>query len=190
MTREAAYEILTSLVKNQNLIKHHLAAEAAMRAIYLDLAKDKTNPSEEEIWGIVGLLHDADYEISRDNPEQHTFILEERIGELVDPKIMYAIKSHNWHYNGVEPQSPMDWAIYCCDELSALIEATALASPEKKLKSVEQDLVMKKFNSKSFAKGASRDQIKMCEEKLGISLKDFIALVLSAMQQIDGELGL
>lgn len=190
MTRVAAFEILSSFVKNPSLIRHHLACEAAMRAIYLELAKDQAKKEDEERWGIVGLLHDADYEMTKDNPSEHTILLEEKIGALLTPEIMHSIQAHNWHNNGVEPETPMDWAIYCCDELTGLIAATALVTKDKKIKSVTPDSVMKKFDNKSFAKGGDREQIKMCEEKLGIPLPEFINLILSAMQQIDDELGL
>lgn len=190
MTREAAYEILCSFVKNPNLIRHHLACEAAMRAIYLELAHDQAKKEDEERWGIVGLLHDADYELTKDEPSQHTLVLEEKIGALVPPDIMQAIKAHNWHHNDVKPETPMDWAMYSCDELTGLITATALVTPNKKLATVTVESVTKKFNTKSFAKGADREQIKTCEEKLGIGLTDFTSLILSSMQQIAPELGL
>src|ERR1035437_9315848 len=106
MTRDEAYEILKSLVKNENLIKHHLACEAAMKALYKRLTP-KQDPKEEEEWGIVGLLHDADYELCKKHPEKHTLILEEKIGDKLDPKLMTAIKSHNWQNNGAVPKSRM-----------------------------------------------------------------------------------
>jgi predicted hydrolase (HD superfamily) len=189
MTRDDAYRILRSLVKNENLIKHHLACEAAMKALYVRLTP-KPLPQEMEEWGIVGLLHDADYELCKNHPERHTLILEEKIGDKLDPKLMHAIKSHNWQNNGVVPKSRMDWSIYCCDELTGLIIAAALIHPEKKLGLLNVDFVMNRFNENSFAKGANRAQIMMCEKELAIPLPEFVELVLKAMQAISNELGL
>jgi predicted hydrolase (HD superfamily) len=189
MTRDQAYQKLKELIKNENLIKHHLACEAAMKALYrrLNSAKD---PNEETNWGIVGLLHDADYELTKDHPEKHTIVLEEKIGKLLDPKLMYAIKSHNWHNNQIEPKSKMDWSIFCCDELTGLIIACALVHPDKKLASLTPEFVMKRFAEPSFARGASREQIRNCEKELTIPLDEFIDLTLKAMQEIAPELGL
>lgn len=189
MNREKAYEILRTLIKNENLIKHHLACEASMRALYKRLNKDQTKQDEEK-WGIVGLLHDADYELTKGHPEKHTLVLEEKIGTKLPPDVMYAIKSHNWTSNGVEPKSKMDWSIYCCDELTGLIIAAALIHPDKKLMSLNRDFILNRFNEQSFAKGANRDQIIVCERELNIPLNEFIDIILSAMQGISSSLGL
>lgn len=164
-----------------------------MKAIYESLQKRKNeplDPIETEKWGIVGLLHDADYELTKDHPEKHTLVLEERIGDKLDPEIMYAIKAHNYKYSKANPKSDLDWAIYCSDELTGLIIAATLVHPDKKLSSLDVNFVMNRFGETSFAKGANRDQIKLCEEKLGIPLNDFIAIVLSSMQKIAPNLDL
>lgn len=189
MTRDEAYKILKTLITNENLIKHHLACEVAMKALYKKLNKEQ-NPKDEEKWGIVGLLHDADYELTKDTPEKHTLVLEEKIGNLLEADVLHAIKSHNHKYSKVEPTTPMDFSIVCADELTGLIIAAALISPEKKLASIDENFVLNRFNEKSFAKGASRDQIKQCKEKLGIPLNEFIKIVLTSMQGISSELGL
>lgn len=191
MTREQAYETLKSLIKNENLIKHHLACEATMKVLYKRLTpQNLQNQDDLNNWGIVGLLHDADYELSKDKPEKHTLILEEKLKDKIDPKLMYAIKSHNWRFNNVQPKSRLDWSIFCCDELTGLIIAAALVHPEKKLSSLTPDFVMKRFNEAGFAKGADRNQIKFCEKELGIPLNEFIILTLTAMQQISSSLSL
>lgn len=191
MTREQAYETLKSLIKNENLIKHHLACEATMKALYKRLTPQNLQTLEESTnWGIVGLLHDADYELSKDKPEKHTLILEEKLKNKIDPKLMYAIKSHNWRFNNVQPKSRLDWSIFCCDELTGLIIAAALIHPEKKLSSLTPDFVMKRFNEASFAKGADRNQIKFCEKELNIPIDEFVILTLTAMQQISSSLSL
>lgn len=191
MNREEAYKTLTKLIKNQNLIKHHLACEAVMKVLYRKFTPSTgQNPQDEEKWGIVGLLHDADYELTRNHPEKHTLVLEEKIGSKLPQDTMYAIKSHNFANNKVLPKSAMDWSIYCADELTGLIIAATLVNPEKKLASVTTDFVINRFNEPSFARGANRDQILACQDKLGIPIRDFIDLSLKAMQSISHELGL
>lgn len=191
MNRDEAYKTLESLIKNENLIKHHLACEAAMKALYKRLTPlASQNPEDEQKWGLVGLLHDADYEQSKNHPEKHTLILEQKIGSRIPPDVMYAIKSHNWQNNGVEPKSYMDWSIYCSDELTGLIIAAALIHPDKKLASLTPEFVIKRFAEPSFARGASREQIRLCEQKLTIPLNEFIEIVLKSMQEIAPELGL
>ncbi len=189
MNRDEAYKTLNEFIKNQNLIKHHLACEVTMKALYRRLNFEQ-NPQDEEKWGLVGLLHDADYELTKDTPEKHTIVLEEKIGDKLSPDVMHAIQSHNADRNGVTPQNLMDWSIYCCDELTGLIVAAALVHPDKKLNSLSVDFIMNRFGEKSFAKGADREMIKKCEEKLGIPLNEFIDITLSAMQEISAELGL
>ncbi len=193
MTRDEAYGIVTGLIKNHNLIKHHLAAESAMKGIAAFL-KDKTGDQSINIedWGLVGLLHDADYEICKGHPEKHTLILEEKIGNQLPPHILYAIKSHAYKYNerGVEPKSLMDWAIYTCDELTGFIIATALVKPDKKLSSVDTDSVLRKMKDPSFARAVDRGQIQLCEDKLQIPLRVYVEIVLSSMKGISNELGL
>ena len=191
MNREEAYKNLKLLIKNENLIKHHLACEAVMRVLYRKFTpKTVQNPQDEEKWGIVGLLHDADYELTRNHPEKHTLVLQKKIGNKLSADVMYAIMSHNFTNNKVMPKSAMDWSIYCADELTGLIIAATLVNPDKKLASVTTDFVINRFNEPSFAKGANRDQILACQDKLRIPIKDFIDLSLKAMQLISNELGL
>ena len=189
MIRQDAHQTLTSFIKNPNLIKHHLACEAIM----LSLCK-RLNPNPDEIllnkWGTVGLLHDADYELTKENPEKHTLVLEEKIGNQIDQDVMYAIKAHNWERTKVEPKSLMDWSMYCCDELSGLIIAAALVHPDKKLSSLTVDFILKRFNEKGFAQGANRQQIKMCEKELKVPLSEFVQIALTSMQKISQDLNL
>lgn len=189
MTRPDAFEALNSLIKNPNLIKHHLACEAIMLSLCTKLVP-KADEITKDRWGITGLLHDADYELTRDNPKMHTLVLEEKLGDQLDKDVLRAIKAHNFQNNGVEPKSSMDWSMYCCDELSGLIIAAALIHPDKKLSALDTKFILKRFDERTFAMGASRDQIKLCEEKLGIPLEEFIQISLSAMQGISTKLNL
>ena len=193
MTREQALELLHKHMANANLRKHCYAVEAVMGALYDRLNTNK-NDNERQRWMIAGLLHDADYEETKDTAKtDHTKKVLEWLKELdVHADITNAIASHAWGYLDVapEPQTPMQWALFCCDELTGLIVATALVKPDKKLASVTVDSVMKKWNSPSFAAGVDRTQIENCQSRLGIPLSEFIQIALTAMQGISGDLGL
>ncbi len=186
INRKQALNFLNQQIKNKNIISHMLATEAMMG----ELAK-KLHGNEEE-WAMAGLLHDGDYSDSVPK-ERHGLevikILREK-GFEVPENVAHTISSHNWRNNGVEPVSPMDWSLFCGDSLTGLIVACALVRPDKKLSSVAVKSVLKKFKQKSFAGGTRREDIALCEEKLGISLPDFIEIVLKSMQNISSELGL
>lgn len=191
ITRDKALDIVKNHIKNKNLIKHCLAVEAAMRGLARYFSEN------EELWGIVGLLHDADWEVTEESPQEHTLKVAEWIQEAIgkedefDNTIIKAIQAHNWeHSNSKPPLSILEWSVYCCDELTGLIIACALVLPEKKLASVTVESVLKKFPKTSFASGVKREQIALCKEKLGIPLERFINIVLSSMQNISEDLGL
>lgn len=184
MTRQSAYQILTKYLTNPNLIKHSLAAEAVMRALAVRLKSDP------EVWGITGLLHDADYDRAKGHPEEHGLLLFKLEPNTIPSNIEYAIKAHNFEYTKFQPKSLMDWSIYCCDQLTGLIVAAALVHPDKKLVSITPEFIMKRMSEKSFAKGARREPIYLCQEKLGIPLQEFVTIALAAMQTIAPELGL
>lgn len=185
--RAIGLEVLNTHIKNKNLIRHGLAAESAMRGLA------KYFQENEDTWGIVGLLHDGDWEETTNDPSQHTKKMVEWLknaGEA-DQEILDAILSHNFAHTGENPpKNKMEWAIYTCDELTGFIVAVALVTPNKTLASVSVDSVLRKFPSKSFAAGVHREQIKMCEDKLAIPLEKFVEIVLSSMQQISQDLGL
>src|SRR5579885_1899777 len=176
MSRDEAYQLLTTYIKNKNLLKHCLACEAAMKGLYQRLTPEKERSSDDEImWGITGLLHDIDYELAQQENklEKHGQLLfgnhpTEKV-ELPE-KIEHAIRAHNYHGTGTQPESQMDWAITCVDQLTGLIVAAALVRPDKKLEGVTTETVLKRFGEKAFAKGASREEIKGCEEHLGLPL--------------------
>lgn len=187
LSRDQAWQLLTSKLQNQNLRRHCLSVEAVMRALARHFA------APEKKWGLVGLLHDGDYEISKDDPSQHTLLMADwlkAIGET-DPEILSAILSHNYAHTGQNPpQNQLEWSLYCCDELTGLIVAVALVMPSKKLADVTVAAVLKKFPQKAFAAGVHREQITACEDKLNIKLDDFIQISLSAMQHISSQIGL
>lgn len=184
INKERALHILHANIENQNLRKHHYGVAAALKSLALELDGDP------EVWEIVGLLHDADYEKTKDDMEQHTILLAEILaGEDLDGEIIRAIQSHAYEYTGVTPESPLEYALLSCDDLTGLIVATALVNPDK-LAGVTPDSVLKKFGSKSFAAGADRKKIQSCQENLNIPLDEFISLVLKAMQSDAQLLGL
>ncbi|MEX1123824.1 MAG: HDIG domain-containing metalloprotein [Patescibacteria group bacterium] len=187
LTRDDAYKLLTDHVKNQNLIRHCLAVEVSMNALARYFQAD------EESWGIAGLLHDADWEITRDTPEVHAKVVAEWLEDwdLGDEGIKEAILAHNHFHNGAEPpRNQMEWSLYCCDELTGLIVACALVQPNKNLETLTVESVMRKFPQKAFAAGVDRSKIEHCRHELGIELEDFTGIVLESMQNIAEELGL
>lgn len=183
MTREEALNKVKQYIKNKNLIKHMLATEAIMRA----LAK-KFNEDEEK-WGITGLLHDIDYELTEKEPEKHSLVAEELLkNDNLSEEIIDAIKAHN-EIHGLPRETPLAKALYAVDPLTGLIVAAALVHPEKKLAPLDVNFILNRFKEKSFARGANREQIKSCEE-LGLTLEEFIEIGLNAMKAISVDLGL
>jgi len=186
MDRKKLLAILDRQIENKNIIKHMLATEACMRALAKRLGAE--NGKE---WAIAGLIHDLDYQ-NNIPPEKHGTLVGEILAEEginLPENILHAVAAHNWHYTGVEPESLMDWALFTCDSLTGLIVACALVKG-KKLANVTVGTVLKKFPDKRFAAGTRREDIKMCQEKLGIPLEEFIEICLKAMQEISEELGL
>lgn len=183
MDREEALALVRELIKNENLVRHHLAVEAVMRR----LARDQEG--DPETWALVGLLHDADYELTGHDPETHGRVMAEKLeGHGVDPVIIEGVMAHNAAL-GIPRDSSLKKAIYACDELTGLIVAAALVHPERKLEALDVPFVMRRFGEKAFARGANRDQIKTCSE-LGYKLEDFVCIALEAMQDVSDELGL
>jgi putative nucleotidyltransferase with HDIG domain len=181
MDRDQALELLREYTKNENLVKHGLAVEAAMRAYARRFGED------EELWGITGLLHDFDYE---KYPEEHPLKGAKVLEELGYPEeVVHAIKAHA-NFTGVKREGLLDKALFAVDELTGLIVATALVQPNKSLGEVKVKSVRKKMKDKSFARGVNREDIVKGAEELGVELDEHIGVVLEAMQGIAAELGL
>lgn len=194
MDRDEALDLVKSMLKNPNLVKHCLAVEAIMRSLARKLAQMHPELPREEFneneWGLVGLLHDADYEVTNKDLETHTDVIVAHLKEkAVSEHIINGILAHH-ELKKPNRENYLEKAIYAADELSGLITAVTLVRPEKNLSSVTLDSVMKKFKQKEFAKGALRHQIITCENELGISLEEFIKIALEAMQNISADLGL
>lgn len=187
ITRERSIEILSELGNSPNMVKHAIAAEEAMKALHQRFGEKETQFTEED-WGVVGLLHDADYEATNKNLATHTDLVTEKLKALAaKQEIIDAIAGH---CDKAERKTYLAKAIYAADELTGLIVATALVMPNKKLASVTPESVLKKFRDHSFAKGANRAMILTCEKELEIPLPEFVEIVLKSMQEISDNLGL
>lgn len=183
MNQEEALASIEANVENKNTIKHMLATEAIMRALARRFEED------EDKWGLTGLLHDIDVELTEGEPESHSKLGADLARELgASEEIARAILCHN-EAHGVPRNSLLDKALFCADPLTGLITAGALVRPDKKLAGLTVESLMKRFKEKSFAAGAKREQIALCSE-IGLKLEEFLKLGLEAMQGIANELGL
>jgi putative nucleotidyltransferase with HDIG domain len=183
MDRREALESIRENVESQNLIKHMLATEAIMRA----LAR-KFGESEVE-WGLAGLLHDIDVELSGGDMTVHGKLGADLARDLgAGEAIANAILVHN-ETHGVAPATPMEKALFCTDPLTGLITAAVLVRPDRQIANLEAKSVRKRFKEKAFAAGASRENIARCAE-IGLELDEFIAIGVEAMRGISVELGL
>jgi putative nucleotidyltransferase with HDIG domain len=183
MDRGQAWDLLCEYTKNVNLRKHALAVEAGMRAYARRFDQD------EELWGVVGLIHDFDYEKHPTAPE-HPLKGAEILRERGWPEeIVRAVLSHA-RYAGVTRDSLMEKTLFAVDELTGLITAVALVRPSKNIRDVKIRSIKKKWKDKSFAAGVNRADVEEGAADLGIELSDHIAVVLEAMQEIADDLGL
>jgi putative nucleotidyltransferase with HDIG domain len=183
-TREDAWNLLCEFTKGEGLRKHGLAVEAVMRAY-----ARKYDPDREETWGIVGLLHDYDYEVhptAEEHPEAGVPVLRER---GYPEEVIYAIRCHA-DYLELERKTKMDQAIFAVDELTGMIVATALVKPSKSLDEVDAHSVRKKMKDKAFAKSINRDDIVNGAAGMGVDLDEHITFTIEAMKPIANELGL
>ncbi len=183
MERSEALALVREFVKNENLVKHMLSVEAAMRYYAEKLGEDA------ELWGVVGLLHDFDWEIHptlEGHPQAGAPILRER---GVPENIIRAILSHADH-TGIPRDSVMEKALFACDEITGLITAVALVRPSRSLMDLKPKSVKKKWKDKSFAAGANREEMEQGAEEFGMELWEHVGNVIEAMKRIAPELGL
>ena len=183
-TREDAYTLMTGHVKNENLQKHMLSVEAAMRFYARKYGED------EELWAMTGLLHDCDYEEYPDLRE-HTQVSAQWLREGgYDGRIIYAILAHNDLNTGQPRTDLLSKALYACDEITGMVTATALVRPNKSVIGLEVSSVRKKMKSKGFAAGVNRDDLVKGAAELGVDLDEHIAFVIEAMSSVAESLGL
>ncbi|MBM4038616.1 MAG: HDIG domain-containing protein [Planctomycetes bacterium] len=184
MTRDEALALLHEHARAENLRKHCLAAEAILRALARRLGED------EALWGIVGLVHDLDFETTATAPAEHTKATVALLREKgLSDATLQAIREHNAEALGIPRESRLGIALACGETVTGLIVATALVMPDKKLASVQANSVLKRMKKKDFARNVSREVIAECE-RLRIPLEEFVQLSLAAMQGVAGDLGL
>jgi putative nucleotidyltransferase with HDIG domain len=185
--RESAWCLLTEFTQSESLRKHALAVEACMRACARKLGNGSSD--DENLWGVVGLIHDFDYErwpSLEDHPYKGNEILKER---GYSDEIRRAIMSHA-EYTGVARATLMEKALFACDELAGFITAVALIKPGKSLAEVDTKSVRKRMKDKAFARKVNRDDIVRGAAALGVDLDEHIAACIEALKPIAGKLGL
>lgn len=187
LSKEIALTLLNSHITNENLKRHCQAVGFVMRALAAKLG------GNEDVWEVLGILHDSDWEKTQNTPELHTTQTIKWLSEIgiTEGPIVKALMSHNRKLTKLaEIDGLMEWSLETCDELTGFIVAVALTRPDKKLSSVTVESVQKKWKAKEFAKAVDRAHIEQCESKLGIPLNEFIAIALNAMQLHADEIGL
>ena len=170
-TRSEAFDLLKKYNKNESLIKHALAVEACMMALARHFSED------EQKWALAGLLHDIDYEETKDDPYIHSIRGAEMLEELgLEKDIVEAVKTHN-EVHGIGPESKMAKSLFCVDPLTGLIVAATLVMPSKKLADLTVENVLNRFKEGNFARGANREIIMKCED-INLTLEKFVEICL------------
>ena len=181
LSRERAYELVVEKIGVNNLLKHIIAVEAGMRAVAEHLGEDV------EFWGLTGLLHDLDYNETKDDEPRHSYVTTEWLAEYNLPDEMtHAINAHPGH---IPCESKLDWALYATDPTTGFLVACALMHPSKKLAVIDAGFMLRRFEEKRFAAGANRENMAACSN-LGLELEEFLVLVHSGMMTIVDQLGL
>jgi putative nucleotidyltransferase with HDIG domain len=184
MTREEAWKELNKHVRNEKMIYHSLSSEAVLRALARRLGRD------EEKWGLAGLLHDIDVELTNADPEVHALKAEEILEPFhLDADILDAIRMHNEMATGKERSTEFQHALAAGETVTGLIYATALVYPDRKIAAVKPKSIVKRMKEKAFAASVKRENIMECE-KIGLSLQEFVEISLDAMKGIGEEIGL
>ena len=183
LSRDAAWALLTEWTKSESLRKHALAVEAAVRGYA------RTFGANEDEWGIVGLLHDFDYE-RYPTLDDHPFRGCEELRRRGYPEwVMRAILSHA-QYSGVPRESPLEKSLFACDEMAGFVTAASLVRPSKSVLDLEASSVIKRMKDKAFAKGVSRDDMRQGAEELGLPLDVHVTNVITFLRERADALGL
>lgn len=184
LPRSEALDLLKTHIKNERMITHSLSSEAVMRALALRLGEN------EEKWGLAGLLHDLDVEITNADPFTHALVGARMLSEMgIDADIVDAIKMHNEDATGLERTTLFQHALAAGETITGLITATAMVYPDRKVASVKPKSVTKRMKEKAFAASVKRESIMECE-KIGLSIDEFAALSITAMSSIADQIGL
>lgn len=183
MTRDQALNLVKEKIKNQNLLKHCLAVEVVMIGLAEHFGENKDQ------WSLAGLLHDIDYEETKNDANRHSLVGGEMLEKLgLEEEIVEAVKAHN-EIHGLARQTKMAKALFCTDPITGLIVAATLVLPNKKIADLTVENVLNRFKEKSFARGANREIISTCSE-IGLPLEEFTKISLSTMQKIASDLSL
>lgn len=183
MTRDEGLKFLKTKLTNKNLLKHCYACEVVMKYLAAHFGED------QDKWAMAGLLHDIDYDITKDDLARHSLLGAEILEEAGLPvDVVQAVRVHN-EMHGIPRVSLMDKCLYSTDPVTGLIVAGALIKPEKKIAAIDVDFLVKRYHEKAFARGANRQTMAACSE-FGMTLEEFLAISLEAMQSISKELGL
>ena len=181
LSRETAYQMVVEKIGINNLLKHIIAVEAGMRRLAEHFGEDI------EFWGLTGLLHDLDYNETKDDEPNHTYVTSEWLKKYNLPgEMLHAIHAHPGH---IPCESNLDWALYAVDPTTGFLVAAALMHPDKKLSSLNGEFLLRRFKEKRFAAGATRENMAACSN-LGLELEQFLLLVLEGMVRISDKLGL
>jgi putative nucleotidyltransferase with HDIG domain len=183
MNRQEALDLLSENVADKNIQKHCFAVAAIMKSLAKKLGEN------EEAWYLAGLLHDLDYEKTKNDFSRHGLLAAEILKGRIDEKSISSIKAHSFENTKCLPKEKCDFALIASDALSGLLISTALIMPSKKLSEVTVESIAKKFKKKDFARAVSREKIMYCE-KIGVSLEEFFAIGIEALDRISKEIGL
>jgi putative nucleotidyltransferase with HDIG domain len=179
--RETALQLMESKIENKNLRKHIWAVEAGMIRLAEHFGE------KENLWGLTGLLHDLDYNVTANSPEKHTFITEDWLKAYDLPEEMiYAIRCHPGH---APCRGRLDWALYATDPTTGFIVACALMHPSKKIINIDAEFMLRRFKEKRFAAGATRENMAACSN-IGLELDQFLILIRDGMLRIADKLEL
>lgn len=181
ISRDEAYSLVVDKIGVNNLLKHILSVEAGMRQLADYFGEDV------DYWGLTGLLHDLDYNETKNDEARHSYLTAEWLKPYNLPQdIIHAIIAHPGH---ISCESRMDWALYAVDPATGFIVACALMHPSKRLEAIDGKFMLKRFKEKRFAAGASRENMAACSE-IGLELEQFLLMVREGMLSITKQLGL
>jgi putative nucleotidyltransferase with HDIG domain len=183
LRRDEAELLLAKYLKTENLLKHSFAVEEILRRVAIRLHEDA------ELWALTGLLHDLDYDFTKNDPVKHASMSPQILEGLLPEEAVNAIKAHNYQHTMQVPETVLDKALIAADAVSGLIIATALVVPSKKLDEVKVKTLKNKYKDTSFARGCNRKRIDLCED-VDIPVDEFLELSLNALRDIAGKLGL
>jgi predicted hydrolase (HD superfamily) len=183
LSRDEAIELVKKYLKDINLRKNSIIAEALLRQVAKILGKD------EELWGLTGLLHNLDYDYTRENPEKRGILSANLLENLLPEKSINAIKANNYMHTDYIPVTSLDKSLISISELTGFVITVAQSTPSKHLSDVDLNTLLNKFNDQNFATRFNRNKIKLCED-VGIDLENFFNLTLNTLKQISNQLGI